>query len=83
MLVVGMIFDHADRRLSVIIESARKLEFAIPFPCAKSDPEIFECRKRGYQGMLMVTQHITLETEPKWPDAQKFLEGAGFHEETN
>lgn len=79
---VGLIFEDRDRHLSTIQENVRKLEFAVPFPCTKSDPEIVECRKKGHRGKLMATLYITGE-EIKWPEAQKFLEGAGFQKETS
>lgn len=81
-ICVGLIFENRDRHLSTIEENVRTLEFAVPFPCSKSDPKIEECRKKGHRGKLMVTLVIT-STELKLPEARKFLEGAGFQEETS
>jgi hypothetical protein len=80
---VGLIFDNTDRHLSTIEKNARELEFALPFPCAKTDPEILECKRREHRGKLMVTLNIRLEADMGWPEARKFLEGAGFQEETS
>lgn len=80
---VSLIFDTKDRQLSTIVKKARELEFAVPFPCVKTDPEILECKKRKHRGKLMVTLHISVEADPRWPEARKFLEGAGFQEETS
>jgi hypothetical protein len=80
---VGLIFDNQDRHLSTIQKNARELEFAVPFPCAKSDPKIEECRIIGHYGRLMVTLNIRVDADLGLPEARKFLEGAGFQEETS
>lgn len=77
---VGLIFDNRDRCLSAIQKHARALELAIPFPCTMSEPKVWECMKAGQPVRFIVT--MSIGTRLKWPDAQKFLEGAGFREET-
>lgn len=77
---VSRAFDNHERSLSVVEKNVRALEFAVPFPCTKSNVQMWQSKEKGHEHRYVVMLYITLGADLTLQNAKKFLEGAGFRD---